>query len=359
MVDSLFHSFYEGKPVLVTGHTGFKGGWLVTWLKMLGARVIGFSLPPENGKRNLFGDANVGEGMVSIFGDIRDLSSLKTVFETHKPEIVFHLAAQSQVRRSYLQPVNTYTTNVTGTVNVLEAMRHTPSVRAAVIVTSDKCYENREWVYAYREIDPMGGYDPYSSSKGCAELVTAAYRNSFFREKNRVAVASVRAGNVIGGGDWADDRLVPDVVRALLVGLSVVIRNPGAVRPWQHVLEPLRGYLLLGKLLRMQGNTFAEAWNFGPCEEDCVSVREVVEKIIRLWGAGELKVQADPHRLHEAGNLWLYCGKARERLGWRPLLTIDEAIEMTVSTYRAYMGTHASAARVIEDQIQGYMERIA
>jgi CDP-glucose 4,6-dehydratase len=359
MVDSLFHTFYEDKTVLVTGHTGFKGGWLVTWLKMLGAHVIGYSLPPENSKRNLFGDANVGEDMVSILGDIRNLSSLKAVFETHKPEIVFHLAAQSLVRRSYLQPVNTYTTNVIGTVNVLEVMRHAPSMRAAVIVTSDKCYENRDWIFPYREIDPMGGYDPYSSSKGCAELVTAAYRNSFFREKDLVAVASARAGNVIGGGDWAEDRLLPDVVSALSSGLPVVLRNPDAVRPWQHVLEPLRGYLALGKLLCMQGNSFAEAWNFGPNEEDCVSVREVVAKIIRLWGTGEVKVQADPHCLHEAGNLRLYCGKARERLGWRPLLTLDEAIEMTVSGYRTSMGTRASAAKVIEGQIQDYMERIA
>ncbi len=341
----------------MTGHTGFKGGWLVEWLKMLGAHVVGYSLPPETGKRNLFTDAEVEKDIVSILGDIRELPSLTSVIDAHKPEIVFHLAAQSLVRRSYLDPSTTYTTNVIGTVNVLEAIRLTSSVRAAIIVTSDKCYENREWVYAYREIDPMGGYDPYSSSKGCAEIVTSAYRNSFFRGKSRVGVASARAGNVIGGGDWADDRLVPDVVRALSAGTPAVLRNADAVRPWQHVLEPLRGYLLLGKLLFDEGDAFAEAWNFGPRGEDVITVREVAEKVILLWGTGELKVQTDPDRPHEAHSLSLDHSKARERLGWRPLLTIDEAISMTVSVYRACLEDHASASEVIESQIHSYMER--
>ena len=357
MVSMPFGPFYRGKKVLVTGHTGFKGGWLVTWLKVLGARVVGFSLPPESDRPSLFRSAEVEKGITSIFGDIRDFSSLSSVLKTHEPEIVFHLAAQPLVRRSYHEPVETYTTNVIGTVNVLEAIRHTRSVRVAVIITTDKCYENREWVYAYREIDPLGGFDPYSSSKACAELVTAAYRNSFFLSAQRVLIASARAGNVLGGGDWADDRIVPDIIRALFAGATVVLRNPEARRPWQHVLDPLRGYLILGKRLWEEGKEFAEAWNFGPRDEDVISVRELTERVIKTWGSGELRIQEGEGRLHEAQYLKLECSKARARLGWNPLLTIDEAIEATVSWYRSYREDARSAGKVMAVQIQKYSER--
>lgn len=352
-----FDSFYKGKTVLITGHTGFKGSWLAAWLKTLGCRVIGFSLPTERGTANLFESASVGKGMISIFGDIRVLPSLVAVLDEHKPDMVFHLAAQSLVRRSYGEPVETFSTNIMGTVNVLETLRQTPSVRAAVFITSDKCYENREWFHAYRECDPMGGYDPYSSSKGCAELVISAYRNSFFRERGMPHVASARAGNVIGGGDWADDRLIPDIVKAVSAGEPVIIRNPEAIRPWQHVLEPLRGYLMLGEQLWKGGDILAEAWNFGPGDGDTTSVRELVERVLQYWGKGELKIQCDSDAVHEAGYLKLDCGKARARLGWRPLLSLNEALEMTVAWYKAYFNNRGSAAIIMDEQIQRYRER--
>ncbi len=272
---------------------------------------------------------------------------------------MFHLAAQSLVRRSYTEPVQTFETNTMGTVNVLESVRQTPSVRTAVMITSDKCYENREWFYGYREIDPMGGYDPYSSSKGCAELVISAYRNSFFRGNDRVSVASARAGNVIGGGDWAEDRLVPDIVRAIASGVPVILRNPGAVRPWQHVLEPLGGYLLLGERLWRQGDTFAEAWNFGPSEEDMLSVRELAERIIHIWRSGEVKIQGSGSEQHEARYLRLDCSKARARLGWRPLLDIEKALDLTVKWYRECMEDKTVSGKLMEGQIQQYRELLS
>jgi len=275
--------FWKSKKVLITGHTGFKGSWLALWLQNLGANVTGYSLqPPTN--PNLFEIAHVADKMNSIIGDVRDLKHLISCFAENRPEIIIHMAAQSLVRTSYDDPVETYSTNVMGTVNVLEAVRHTDSVKVIIIVTSDKCYENKEWLWGYRENEPMGGHDPYSNSKGCAELVTSAYRNSYFHVKSSVAVASTRAGNVIGGGDWAQDRLIPDIVNAFMEKRPVMIRNPNAIRPWQHVLEPLHGYLMLAERLWDKGHTFAEGWNFGPNEQDAKPVSYVVERLAQLWG---------------------------------------------------------------------------
>ena len=285
-------SFYRGKTVLVTGHTGFKGGWLATWLKALGARVVGFALPPPLNEPSFFEVANVQEGMISLFGDVRNLEGLIAAFHAHRPEIVFHLAAQPLVRRSYLEPSETFATNVMGTVHFLEAVRQTKSVRVGVVVTSDKCYENRESGHAFSENDPMGGYDPYSASKGAAELVTAAYRNSFFHPEriaeHGLSLASVRAGNVIGGGDWSEDRLIPDCVRCLVSGKRIPVRNPLSARPWQHVLDPLAGYLWLAVCMWKQPELFAGAWNFGPkAQDNTATVSDIVNLVIQEWGYGE------------------------------------------------------------------------
>jgi CDP-glucose 4,6-dehydratase len=284
--------------------------------------------------------------------------SLVELFRAQAPEIVFHMAAQPLVRRSYRDPVGTYETNVMGTVRVLETIRTSPSVRAVVIVTSDKCYDNREQVWGYREEEAIGGRDPYSSSKGCAELITAAYRASFFG-KGRTAVASARAGNVIGGGDWADDRLVPDIVRAIASSTPIVLRRPIAIRPWQHVLDPVRGYLVLAERLWEKGQAFAEPWNFGPRDEDAVPVRELAGRIVRCWQAGWVTIDEDPDVLEESTYLKLDCSKARSRLGWTSLLSLDEAVELTIDWYRAYLKDSQAAARVMGEQLQGYMERCA
>lgn len=332
--------FWEGKRVLVTGHTGFKGGWLSLWLESLGAEVVGYALePPTN--PSLFEKAKVGKEMrKSFIGDIRDLDALKRAVIAQRPEIVFHMAAQPLVRLSYAQPVETYSTNVMGTVNVLETVRATPETRVVVNVTTDKCYENREWVWGYREIDPMGGHDPYSSSKGCAELITAAYRSSFFPAKDfpqhRVAVASVRAGNVIGGGDWAMDRLIPDMIRAFTNREPVIIRSPHAIRPWQHVLEPLSGYLTLAEKLWQEGPAFAEGWNFGPNDEDAKTVQWIVQRLAELWGDGASWNLDDKPQPHEATYLKLDCSKARARLGWQPRWDLAHALTRIVDWYRAF-----------------------
>lgn len=333
------NGFWKGKAVFITGHTGFKGSWLSLWLQSMGARATGFSLPPPTDP-SLFAVGRVHEGMDSISGDIRNLEQLQAAIERSKPEIVVHMAAQSLVRDSYQNPLETYSTNVMGTVNVLEAVRRVGGVRAVINVTSDKCYENREWVWGYRENEPLGGHDPYSSSKGCAELATAAYRHSFFNvsdyAKHGVALASVRAGNVIGGGDWARDRLMPDMVRAFMGRCPVQIRNPLAVRPWQHVLEPLSGYLLLAQRLWDDGARFAEAWNFGPHAEDSRPVSWVVARVAELWGDGakwEVDVGGHPH---EAQQLRLDCSKAQARLPWQPKLDIEQALQMTIDWYRGY-----------------------
>ena len=332
-------AFWNGKRVLMTGHTGFKGSWLSLWLQSMGAQVIGYALsPPTN--PSMFEVAKVGEGMTSIIGDIRDLEHLRAVFTEHQPEIVLHMAAQPLVRYSYNEPVETYSTNVMGTVNLLEAVRGTDSVKAVVNVTSDKCYENREWLWGYRENEAMGGYDPYSSSKGCAELVTSAYRNSYFHpEKYKthgVAVASGRAGNVIGGGDWADDRLIPDIMRSISQGKAVNIRNPHAVRPWQHVLEPLSGYLLLAQKLHEEGAAFAEGWNFGPNDEDAKPVQWIVEKLIDAWGEGANWALDGGDLPHEAHYLKLDCSKAKMRLDWQPRWRLEAALAEIIAWHRAY-----------------------
>ena len=315
-------SFWRDKCVLLTGHTGFKGSWLSLWLQSMGAQVVGYALaPPTN--PSLFEVAEVGNGMTSVIGDIRDLEHLREVFAEHQPEIVIHMAAQPLVRYSYSEPVETYSTNVMGTVNLLEAVRNTSSVKAVVNVTSDKCYENREWVWGYRENEAMGGHDPYSNSKGCAELVTAAYRNSFFQPSTinhqpSPAVATARAGNVIGGGDWADDRLIPDIMRAITQCKPVNIRNPHAIRPWQHVLEPLSGYLLLAQKLYEEGAVYAEGWNFGPNDEDAKPVQWIVDKLTKTWGEGASWVLDGGDHPHEAHYLKLDCSKAKARLDWHP-----------------------------------------
>jgi CDP-glucose 4,6-dehydratase len=325
--------FWRGKRVLLTGHTGFKGSWMSLWLQSMGAQVVGYALNPPT-QPSLFETANVAEGMTSIIGDIRDLTKLLAVFAEYKPEIVFHMAAQPLVRYSYSEPVETYSTNVMGTVNLLEAVRQTPGVKAVVNITTDKCYENREWDWAYRENEPMGGYDPYSSSKGCAELVSAAYRSSYFNvnnyEQHGVALATVRAGNVIGGGDWAQDRLIPDILAAFEQGKTVNIRNPHSVRPWQHVLEPLRGYLTLAERLHDHGISYAEGWNFGPNDEDAKPVGWIVEKMAGLWGnTATWQNDAGDHP-HEANYLKLDISKARKHLDWHPALRLEDALKFII-----------------------------
>ncbi len=331
-------SFWSGKKVFITGHTGFKGGWLCLWLQSLNAEVIGYALGPPT-HPSLFEVAQVAKGMTSIFGDIRDGNLLTRAMRDSAPDIVIHMAAQPLVRRSYIDPVDNYSTNVMGTVHLLEAVRQTPSVRAVVNVTTDKCYENKEWVWGYRENESMGGFDPYSSSKGCAELVTSAYRDSFFNtskySEHQVALATARAGNVIGGGDWAEDRLIPDILRAIEAGQSVSIRNPYATRPWQHVLEPLSGYLALAEKLYSQGPAFAEAFNFGPLEESAKPVQWIVEKLTHQWGDGAAWHLDGGIHPHEANYLKLDCSKARAALGWSPRWHLDQALQAIIIWHKA------------------------
>lgn len=348
-------SFWRDRRVFLTGHTGFKGSWLAAWLRAAGARVTGYALAPEAGRPSHFESARLEQGMDSIIGDLADRALLAASLRAAEPEVVFHLAAQSLVRRSYHSPVETFATNVMGTIHLLEAIRTTPSVRAVVVVTSDKCYENQEWPHAYRESDPLGGRDPYSASKGCAELATASYRASFF-PAGSAAVATVRAGNVIGGGDWAEDRIVPDLVRGFTQGQPVSIRAPRAVRPWQHVLEPLRGYLMLAERLMQPPHQGTGAWNFGPPESNTVTVRDLATRIANSWGADAtalLDFGTADLELHEAGLLALDWGKAKLRLGWEPVLDLETTVSMTVDWYRAfYRGTDARA--ITDDQIARY-----
>jgi CDP-glucose 4,6-dehydratase len=325
--------FWRGKRVLLTGHTGFKGGWLALRLQELGAELMGYALPPPTSP-SLFAAARVGEGMSSTMGDIRDLGALQSAVAGFAPDVVFHLAAQSLVRPSYEDPVQTYATNVMGTVNLLECARRCDTARVVVVVTSDKCYRNDGVTAAFAEDAPMGGYDPYSSSKGCAELVTAAYRSSYLTQ--RPALASVRAGNVIGGGDWAVDRLVPDIVSALQAGRAASIRNPDAVRPWQHVLESVSGYLRLAERLWHDGQAYAEAWNLGADPQEAQPVAWIADHLTRLWGRpGQWTAERRTDGKHEAAFLTLDSAKARARLGWRPRLGLLEALEWTVEWYRA------------------------
>jgi CDP-glucose 4,6-dehydratase len=332
-------AFWRGKRVFVTGHTGFKGGWLVLWLESLGAKVAGYALPAPT-EPSFCKLTGIDRTITCTTDDIRNLAALREHLKQFSAQIVFHLAAQSLVRPSYQDPVDTYSTNVMGTVNLLEAVRQCPGIRAVVVVTSDKCYENREWLWGYRENEPMGGHDPYSNSKGCAELVTAAFRNSFFHpdayQRHNVALASGRAGNVVGGGDWAQDRLLPDVIRAMVEHKPVKIRNPDAIRPWQHVLEPLGGYLHLAERLFEHGPQFSGAWNFGPRDDDAMPVSRIVDAATRLWGEGAKWETDGGQHPHEAVYLKLDCSKAHSLLGWQPRLRVDKALEWTIEWYKAW-----------------------
>lgn len=330
---------WRGRRVFLTGHTGFKGGWLALWLVKLGAEVRGYALDPAT-EPNLFTAAAVGSAVEDVRGDILDYAKLLASMKEFAPEVVFHLAAQPLVRRSYADPLGTYATNVMGTAHVLEAVRGTPSVRAVVCVTTDKCYENREWVWPYRETDQLGGHDPYSSSKACAEIVSAAYRRSFFsmesRTEHTVGVATARAGNVIGGGDWSEDRLIPDLIRGFQSAKAVLIRRPKAIRPWQHVLEPAHGYILLAERLLAGEMQFASAFNFGPGDEDAWPVERIADRMATSWGDGARWIRdADPG-VHEAGILRLDASRARQELGWRPQLAIETALDWSVGWYRAF-----------------------
>lgn len=355
----IFDNLYRGKRVLVTGHTGFKGSWLSIWLHELGAEVVGVSLDPVT-ERDNYVLSGIGEKIhADLREDIRNGERIKEIFAEYRPEIVFHLAAQPLVRLSYEIPVETYQTNVMGTINVMEAIRATDSVKVGVMITTDKCYENREQIWGYRENEPMGGYDPYSSSKGAAEIAIASWRRSFFNPEKFAehgkAIASVRAGNVIGGGDWALDRIIPDCIRALESGKSIDIRSPKAIRPWQHVLEPLGGYMLLAMKMWESPTEYCEGWNFGPRPESISTVWEVASKVVSNYGKGELRDISDPLALHEAKLLMLDISKAKFRLGWEPAMNIDETIRMTVDWYRNY--TVADPYELCLTQIAEYVSK--
>ena len=330
--------FWKNKSVFLTGHTGFKGGWLALWLSSMGAKVTGYALTP-NTSPSLFEALSLDSVLAtSHIANICDLDRLQNTVAACKPEIVIHMAAQPLVRYSYANPVETYMTNVMGTVNVLESIRKTDSVKATVVVTTDKCYENKEWVWGYRENEPMGGFDPYSNSKGCAELVTSAYRQSYFSSSASInKVASARAGNVIGGGDWSEDRLIPDAIKAFEAGNTLMIRNPLATRPWQHVLEPLSGYLILAQSLFQDGEKFSSAWNFGPKDADNRSVQEVISTLCQQWGPDAKWQQDSSSQPHEAGLLKLDCSKASKQLRWEPKWNLETAIEKIIQWHKAYL----------------------
>jgi CDP-glucose 4,6-dehydratase len=354
----VFNGFYKNKKVLITGHTGFKGSWLSIWLNSLGAKVIGYGLDPYTKKDN-FVFSGLKNRVIDIRGDIRDYERLQQVFDEYKPELVFHLAAQALVKLSYENPTETYETNVMGTLNVLECIRDSDSVKVSVMITTDKCYKNIEQIWGYREDDPMGGYDPYSSSKGCAEILIDSYRNSFINPKDYKthgkSIASARAGNVIGGGDWSKDRIIPDSIRALIENKDIEIRNPKAVRPWQHVLEPLRGYLLLASKMYKDGTNYCSGWNFGPNGDSIVTVKHMVDILISKWGSGRWVDASDKDKPHEAKLLSLDCTKAKTYLNWLPKLSIDEALEFTVEWYK-YFNTKDSYELCV-NQIEDYCSK--
>ena len=352
-------AFWKGRKVLLTGHTGFKGSWLALWLQQVGAEVCGYSInvPTEP---SLYETARIADGMASIMGDVRDLASLRAAIENATPEIVIHMAAQSLVRKSYAEPVSTYDTNVMGTVNVLEATRRTGSIRVVIIVTSDKCYDNDERQHGYAEEEAMGGHDPYSSSKACAELITSAYRKSFFNgtgtDRHRTHVATARAGNVIGGGDWAEDRLIPDIVKASRLNTVLAVRNPQAIRPWQFVLDPLNGYLHLAERLWADGPAFSGAWNFGPDESEGKNVAHIVERLVRGLGSNAKWRHDGFQQPHEATNLKLDSSKARSRLSWVPVIDLSTTLEWIVEWYRGVEQT-GDARSITLDQIDRFQQR--
>ena len=355
----MFGSVFKNKTVLVTGHTGFKGSWLCIWLKELGANVVGYALEPYT-ERDNFVVTSLQDKITHIIGDVRDFRELRKVFEEYQPEFVFHLAAQPIVRESYINPKETYDINIGGTVNILECCRMTDSVRVIVNVTSDKCYENKEWVWGYRENDPMGGYDPYSSSKGCSELITAAYRNSFFNpidlEKHGKSLSSVRAGNVIGGGDWQKDRIIPDCIRALENDKPIEIRSPHATRPWQHVLEPLSGYLLLATKMYQQPQEYCGAWNFGPNQDSIITVGEIVDMIVAKWGSGSWIDKSDKSEPHEANLLSLDISKAKTYLKWSAVWNSETTIQKTLKWYKEY--SRVNPYQICVEQIDEYVHKI-
>jgi len=352
--------FWKNKRVFMTGHTGFKGGWLSLWLQHMGAEVKGYSLAP-NTTPALFDVVSVESGMESQISDICDYEALKNSILEFQPEIVFHMAAQPLVRLSYDSPVETYQTNVMGTVNLLDICRKQSGIKAIVNITSDKCYENKEWVWSYRENEPMGGYDPYSNSKGCAELVTSSFRSSYFNTNNYdehgVGLASVRAGNVIGGGDWALDRLIPDIINAFENNKAVEIRSPHAIRPWQHVLEPLSGYLLIAEKLYSQGPNYSEAWNFGPSDTDAQPVEQVVGLLSNAWGDEAEWFISEGEHPHEAHYLKLDCSKAKMRLGWKPIWNLETTIEKIAAWYKAWLSNEDMRSYTLSE-IQAYMNEL-
>jgi len=357
----MFYNFYKNKRILLTGHTGFKGSWLALWLHKLGASVTGLALQPNTELSN-FELIGLKDLIQHREGDIRALPSLHAAFADAQPEIVFHLAAQPLVRESYDDPKTTFDTNIGGTVNFLEAIRYCPTVKAAVVITSDKCYENKEWVWGYREQDPMGGHDPYSASKGATEIVCSAYLRSFFQIGARgpnIGFATARAGNVIGGGDWAKDRIIPDCVRALIKGAPIILRSPQAIRPWQHVLDPLAGYLLLAKCLFENPLPFSGAWNFGPQPEDQITVKELVSRFITSWGCGTIQEsQSGAKAPHEAHVLQLCIDKAVHLLSWKPMLDGTTAIDWTAEWYKGWFSEPASCLEISIDQIMAFEKRI-
>ena len=349
---------YRGRSVLITGHTGFKGGWLASWLKALGAKVRGYALPPE-GDPNLFEAARVFEGIASSYGDIRHRAAVDRVFADARPEIVFHLAAQPLVRRSYREPHETFDVNVMGTASVLEACRRSRTVKAVVVVTTDKCYENLDEGRPFREDDRLGGHDPYAASKAACEILCASYREALLAPEGRVALATARAGNVIGGGDWSEDRIVPDAVRALTKGAPLVMRQSSSIRPWQHVLEPVSGYLMLGERLLLEPGRFAQAWNFGPDDASCVTVRELVDRLAAAWGKPlSIDSPAQDGEPKEAKILKLDWSKAARELGWGPAWTLEETLRMTAEWYREHLERPGDAARLTARQIAAYEEAV-
>jgi CDP-glucose 4,6-dehydratase len=357
MMGNNFKDIYRGKKVLITGHTGFKGGWLSLWLTLLGAKVIGFSLAPST-EPNFFEVVGLENKMTSIIGDIRDKKAVESLIAEQKPDFIFHLAAQPLVRLSYKEPVETFETNIMGTINLFESVRKNNLECVFVNVTSDKCYENIGDICNFKETDPMGGYDPYSASKGAAEIVTSAYRNSFFNPKDygikhRVAMASGRAGNVIGGGDWSADRLIPDIARALSKNEEIIIRNPNAVRPWQHVMECVGGYLHLGMKLAENPTKFAEGWNFGPDGGEVRTVEQILVKSLELWGSGKYQIIPDKN-MKEADYLRLDITKAKELLGWKPVYNVDKAVEITINWYKSFYSGAENMYEMTKKQLEEY-----